>query len=212
MSSFNARGGGSGAIAIARGWLMELRVNRRTMAGLLVILVLIAGEGFLLLRDATGRAQVAYAQQLVRLQRVAAIAQEREWPQREAASASLRAAFEARLWTAESDGVARADLQDWITGMARDIALPSIDVRIEATAPKSLPPELRRISATMTAQPSETALIALLDRVARAPHLLVVDRLDLKQQPNPYLELVLTSYARIGAKSAAGSRVRDEPR
>ena len=66
----------------------------------------------------------------------------------------------------------------------------------------SLPPDLRQITATITAQPSEAVLIALLERIEQAPHLIVVDRLNVRQQPDPSLEMVLVAYARIGAKIA----------
>src|ERR1051325_11691136 len=87
--------------------------------------------------------------------------------------------------------------------MARDVGLSTLDVRIELATPKSLAPDMRQISATITAQPSEAALIALLERIERAPHLLVVDRLNVKQQPSPFLEMALTAYARIGASAGA---------
>ena len=98
--------------------------------------------------------------------------------------------------------MARADLQDWVTGAARDIGLPNLQVRIELATPKALPSDLRQITATLTAQPSEAVLIALLERIERAPHLIVVDRLNVRQQPDPALEMVLVAYARIGAKTA----------
>ena len=87
-----------------------------------------------------------------------------------------------------------------------------LDVRIELATPKSLPPDLRQITATITAQPSEAALIALLERVERAPHLIVVDRLNVKQQPGPYLDMVLISYARIGPKIAGKTDLKPAAR
>ena len=203
MSLFGTLTERSGAIAMVRGWWSELRSNRRAMAGLLLVIALVAGDGVFLLRDATLRLRAAYEREVVRLQRVSAVAQERDWPQRAAASAALRAELEDRLWTADSDGIARADVQDWVTGIARDIGLPTLEVRIELATPKSLPPELRQITATITAQPTEQVLIALLERIERAPHLIVVDRLNVKQEPGPYLEMVLISYVRIGAPGAA---------
>jgi hypothetical protein len=204
-------------VELASLWRSELKTNRRAAAGLLIIILLVAGYGLFVLRDATTAKRVAYDRQLVLLQRIAAIAQQRDWPQRADASAAVRAALENRLWVAESDGVARADIQDWVTGIARDIGLPALDVRIELAAPKSLPPDLRQITTTITAQPSEAALIALLERIDRAPHLVVVDRLNVKQQPGPFLEMVLIGYARIGAKditkvnTKASATDRSEP-
>ena len=204
----------SGALGVARRSWSELRNNRRTMAGLIIIVTIIAADGLFLLHGATAVLRDTYRRDHVRLERVVAIEREHDWPQRATASAALLAHLEDRLWTAESEGIARADLQDWLTGVARDIGLATLDVRIALSTAKSLPPDMRQITATITTQPAETALIALLARIEQAPHLLVVERLDVRQQPSPSLEMVLTAYARIGHKTAPGpmTPARGEPR
>ena len=90
----------SGIRGIAAGWWSELRTNRRALAGLLVVILLVVGDGLFLLRDATMAKRAGYARELVRLQRVAAVGQERDWPQRATASAAIRAQLEDRLWIA----------------------------------------------------------------------------------------------------------------
>jgi hypothetical protein len=188
------------------GFWAELQTNRRAAAGLLLIAALIAGYGLLSLDDATTRVHSFGSREHLRLQRIGEIGQERDWPERVTASAHLRQALEARLWAAESEGVARADIQDWISGIGREVGLPMLDIRIELTKPAALPPDLRQITATITAQPVEEAVTAMLDRIERAPHLIVVDRLNLKQQPAPFLEMVLVGYARISdGQGVAGS-------
>jgi hypothetical protein len=200
--------GGLGLGGLVRGWWAELKTNRRAALGLLVILVLIAGFGLTLLHNATLRLRAAYDQEVSRLQRIAAVAEIRDWPDRAKTSGSLRAERERRLWIAESEGVARADIQDWIGAIGREVGLPVSEVRIELAKPKSLPPDLRQITATISAQPSETAVLALLDRLERAPHLIVVDRLNVKQQPGPLLEMVLVAYARIAPAGGVASGIR----
>src|SRR5260370_40964944 len=106
MSIFATLAERSGAIGVVLGWWSELRANRRAMVGLLVIVGLVVGDGFFLLRDATARMRANYDRELVRLQRVAAVAQERDWPQRAAASAEIRATLEGRPWGAERAGIA----------------------------------------------------------------------------------------------------------
>jgi uncharacterized membrane-anchored protein len=45
----------SGRLGMALGWWSELQTNRRAAAGLLIVIMLVAGYGFLSLRDAPDR-------------------------------------------------------------------------------------------------------------------------------------------------------------
>ena len=191
----------SGATGTALGWRAELGANRRVMAGLLVVVALAAAYGLVLLHRASETLRQSYVREMQHLQRVVAVAGERDWQQRAETSAGLLGTLRERLWLAESDGVARANIQDWAIALGRGVGLAVLEVRTEVAQPKSLPPDVRQITATITAQPSEGALIALLARIEQAPHLGVIDRLNVRQQPGPMLEMVLVSYARIGAKA-----------
>jgi hypothetical protein len=196
----------SGPLGSVRTLWAELGTNRRAQAGLLIVGILLAGYGLVALHGASARLAAGYDRDYARLQRIAGIAQEREWPERAAASASLLTAFEQRLWAAESAGVAQANLQGWISGVGREIGMPMFDIRVQTAKPKGLPPDLLQITATITGQPSETAVIALLERIEQAPHLTVVSRLHVRQQPDPLLELVLVAYARIGPSGQGGAK------
>ena len=187
----------SGRFGLAPGFLAELKQNRRASAGLMAIAVLVAGYGLLLLADANDAARRAYVEESQHLQRIAMDRDDKDWPARATASAAVRAALEKRLWPADSDGVARADLQDWVTANGRQAGLDRIRVSIELTTPKGLAPDLREVIATIGALPTDTALMQFLDRIEREPHLLVVDRLHVQQHPVASLEMTLIAYARI---------------
>jgi hypothetical protein len=182
----------------------ELRSNRRAALGVAAIAVLLAGSGVVALRAATERSEANYRDQAAMLRRIDAIAHEGDWHQRATVSAALRKRLVGTLWQAESEGLAQANLQDWISGVGRAIEMPMLDVRVESTKAKDLPADMRQMTATITAQPSEMAVIDLLARLEQAPHLTVVTRLHVRQQPGPMLELVLVGYARITGTDKGG--------
>lgn len=206
MTFLDALSKRSGLGGLARNLWAETIANWRARIGLLVIGVLIGSYGLVVLHRSAAEQIAVYQQDSARLARLVAIAGEQEWPKRAEGSVALRAALENRLWTAESEGVAQADLQAWIADIGRDVGMPMFDIRVETSRPKDLPAGLRQITATITGQPSETAVIALLERIAQAPHLTVITRMHVRQQPSPVLELVLVGYARIG-----GARRSVEP-
>jgi hypothetical protein len=159
-----------------------------------------------LLHRASETMRQSYVREMQQLRRVVTVAGERDWQHRAETSAGLLGALRERLWLAESDGVARANIQDWAIALGREVGLGVLEVRTEVVQPKLLPPDMRQITAIITAQPSETALIALLARIEQAPHLGVIDRLNVRQQPGPMLEMVLVSYARIAAKAESAGQ------
>lgn len=187
----------SGLFGLAPGFLAELKQNRRASAGLMAIVVLVAGYGLLLLANANDAARSSYVEGNQHLQRIAVDRDDKDWPARATASAAIRAALEKSLWPADSDGVARADLQDWVTANGRQAGLDRIRVSIELTTPKGLAPDLRQVIATIGALPTDAALMQFLDRIEREPHLLVVERLHVQQHPVASLEMTLIAYARI---------------
>jgi type II secretion system (T2SS) protein M len=195
QENFLAKRGG--LFGLSAGLLAELKSNRRAVVGLLAILALVAGYGLLPLGDAIDATRASYIDAHMRLWRIAAAGDEKDWPARAEASRTLREALDKRLWAAESDGVAQANLQDWVTGAGRAVGLEKLRVSVELTRPKGLAPDLRQIVATISAVQTDTALMRFLDRIALQPHLLVVDRLHVQQRPITLLEMTLISYARI---------------
>jgi hypothetical protein len=206
-----APSGGRGAIfALAAAALAELKTNRRAVLGLLAIALLAGGYGLLLLGDAVDAARGAYVEARLRRERMAMTGTRTDWPARARISAALRQSLEKRLWPADSDGVARADLQDWITDVGRKAGLDRLRVTIELRRPTGpiaeIRPDIREVIATVEAMQNESALMRFLDRIESEPRLLIVDRLHVQQQPVASLEMTLISYARIARPRGAVPR------
>jgi hypothetical protein len=192
-----------GLLSLAAGLFSELQTNRRAAGGLLVIAILAGGYGLFPLGDASDALRGSYVQASLRQERIAGAGTEKDWPARAEASTALREALEKRLWPAESEGVARANVQDWVTAAGRDAGLDKLRVTIELTRPKGLAPDLRQVIATINASFTDTTLIRFLERAARESHLLVIDRLHVQQRPVAMIEMTLIAYARLVRASGA---------
>jgi hypothetical protein len=189
----------AGLIALVGRLRAELKTNRRAVAGLLAIGCLAAGYGFLGLGDAIDSLRGSYVEATYRLERQIAAGREKEWPARAAASGETRRSLESRLWKGESEGMARADLQDWVTTNAREAGLERVQVKIELAKPKGLPADFREVTATITALDTEASLIAFLHRIKGETRLLVVDHLNVRAQPIASLEMKLVAYTVVNA-------------
>ena len=201
QETFAARAGG--LIALFGRLRAELKANKRAAIGLLAIGVLIGGYGLLAFDDAIDAERSRQVDASNRLQQQMAMGREKEWLQRAALSQQTRGALEARLWHAEHEGIGRASVQDWVTGLGRDAGLDKMRVSVEATKPTGLPSNYRAITATITAIYTDASLTDFIDRIERERQLVVVDHLQIHEKPVPSLEMRLIAYAVIGANGSA---------
>jgi hypothetical protein len=186
------------ALAIwGRSLLAEARSNRRAALGLAVAGLLLAAVGAGRLDDAVDAMRRSYLQQAQLLQRLAAAGG--DWKDRAAASSATRRALEGRLWSAESEGVAGANLADWVSRAAHASGLTELQVKVELAALKDLPANRRQLTATITALQTEPAMIAFLEQIEQEPRLLVVERLHVVEQPLPRLEMTLLAQAELAS-------------
>ena len=203
QDSIGAAVGGLSSLAV-RLWT-ELKTNSRASAGLLIIIAVLALYGLLTLADVIEANRSAYRQQVVQTRRALSISQDKDWPARAKQSADVRAALEKRLWQFESEGVALANIQDFLTAAGRDAGLTKFQVRIDVGRVKDLGPETRQFSATISATQTEEALQKFLEKIQRAPSLLVVESMHAQQRP-PTLQMTLQTYARISDASGGAAK------
>jgi hypothetical protein len=184
----------------------ELASNRRALAGLIAIVTLVAVYGLLLFSDAIAARRDAYRQQVALLHRSSAMGQETEWTARAKESAGVLDALEDRLWNFENEGVALANMQDWITTTARDAKLDKVQVRIEMTHPKGLRPDILQMTANLTAVQTEPALRTFLERVSRERHLVLIEQMRAQTRPASLLQMTIVSYAKLPRAAKAASK------
>lgn len=178
-------------------WRSELRDNRRATVGALVIWGLVVVYGLTVLDDAVDALRARAADANHRLNIFLTSAQEKEWPERAASSAKLRQSLEARLWKSENEGMAKADIQDWVSGQAREAGLQRVQISLDSSKLTNLPVQLQQITATLTALYTESSLLSFLDRVSRDPRFLVVDHLSVREKPIASMELKLTAFTML---------------
>jgi len=203
QDSIGAAVGGLSGLAV-RLWT-ELKTNSRASAGLLIIIGVLGLYGLLTLADVIEANRSAYRQQVVQTQRALSISQDKDWPARAKQSADVRAALEKRLWQFESEGVALANIQDFLTAAGRDAGLTKFQVRIDVGRVKDLGAETRQFSATISATQTEEALQKFLEKIQRAPSLFVVESMHAQQRP-PTLQMTLQTYARISDASGGAAK------
>lgn len=206
MSAQASTGAGVGRFTGPAGRLWEqLGTNRRAAGGLIVIVALLALYGVFVLDDLNNAKRRAYREQIAQTQRSLAISKDKNWPSRAEESAVVRTALEKRMWQFESEGVALANLQDWMTAAGRDAGLGKLLVKIDVARPKDLGANMVQFSATITASQTEESLRKFLEKIERDPHLFIVQTMHVQRRPN-LLEMTLLTYANIIGPSGAAAK------
>jgi hypothetical protein len=185
-------------------WLRDNLANRRLRFLLVALGFTLAAGGATLLDAADASMQRTLAERQQQLARIEHLGETGLWHQRRAESELSRAQTEARLWEAETDGLAQANFQSWVLDQAARAGLGSVEIHtsINPTANNSL--KLRQLTAQVTGRFDAAALFKLAQAIAGHDHLLVVNRLEIQTAPISRFEMVLGTFLRPGPPQRSG--------
>lgn len=137
--------------------------------------------------------------------RLERIAGDQTWVRRAREADSRRVELEGRLWRIETEGLARAEFQEWLLSAARKAGLGRPQVRLEANDSEAQRQSAYRpINASLSGDFSPETLQAFLSAVANEKRLIVINSMRISRQPLPRIDMVLVAY---GLPAAAGQPV-----
>jgi len=174
-----------------------LEANPRLRWLLSAILGLLLLYGLLELRDQVVRLDQKYAQQARRLAATRRLAGEEFWIQRAQEAGEKVAAMEARLWRAETPGLAEARLADWVKSLLQSAGATRIRVEANLVPPSdasALPEGVREVRAEVHFRHTPSVLLEVLRRVAEQQRMLSVDKLWLRDRPFPQAEVSIRAW------------------
>ena len=181
---------------IVRDVLAELKTNARARWLLIVGGVIIAFVVLVQVQGAINSVQNSLIKRTQLLARLEATAKNTEWINRRKAVDALRNEFESRLWPWETDGLASAEFQDWISKLARESGVNISEIRpdIELKASGNL--GVRKMSANVIGAYDVNAMEKFLGALAVQNRVVMVDRLRLSSTPIGRYEITLVTYLR----------------
>jgi len=182
-------------------WWRDSAANRRARALLVGLAFTVAASGLMILdsRDSDIRRQAA--DRRAQLARIEQVGQTELWRQRREETQLSRTTAEARLWEAETDGLAQANFQSWLLDEAKQAGIAVGEIRSSIDSNPNNPPKLRRVTAQVGGRFEAAGFIKLLEAIASQERLVVVERLDIHLAPMPRFEMVLGAFLRPPAKA-----------
>jgi hypothetical protein len=174
--------------------LIEMRKNTRLRFGLWFIIAILITYVILVLNDYQVELKRDYQNALTRLNQLQALAQQTQWPERALQVQDLRTQLEARLWQANTKGLAQAIFQSWLQEemFFAQVKQPRLKVENAVEVPKN--PNLWRVSAELKGIFVQKRFYSLLLEIAKSPRTIVTERLDIRQSSPPRFTLVLVAY------------------
>jgi hypothetical protein len=177
-------------------WLHDNLATARSRILLGVLAFVVAAAGLTLVDEADSGIVLKLKQNQLQLARLEQLAHGDLWHRRRAETDVARVQAEGRLWEAETDGIARANLQSWIIEQANLAGLGRIEIQIGLEAGANNPLKLRQFSAQIRGRFEPAALFKFLGAIASHDRVLVASRLELQTLPVAHFELVLDAFLR----------------
>lgn len=171
----------------------ELAENTRLRLGLWFVLLLAVLYGALLQSDRVDAAYDEYAVEADRLARVEATLTSGDWQEWLATEQQTNAQLAARLWRADTPGLAQANLQAALSQITDGLALRNQRIRPGVSQAVPDAPGIWRIQMQLNASYRRGDELEVMHRIATFPRKLTLDRLDLSRS-NDRLRLIVSAY------------------
>ena len=174
----------------------ELAANPRLRLGAWVIVAILLFYWVALVQPERSALAVSeYGDTATRLASSQAVMARRdEWPGLLAAAKESDQVLQRSFWHAETEGLARAGLQETLEKIVADLDVRNVSIESGASRPVPDAEGLWQVQARMSANYFAGAELKLLQALATHPRKLVVDRMDLVRGRQSRTLLVVSGY------------------
>ena len=158
---------------------VEFEANARMRLGVWAIVAVVLFYLALVQSDRVADAYGDFTAETSRLARAEGLLQREDWPQLLEAERSANQALEGAFWQADTQGLAQAQLQAALAGIAGRLELRQERIQPGLVQPVPDVPGVWRVQAQFSASHDSGAQLKVLHALATHPKKLVIDRLDM---------------------------------
>ncbi len=161
--------------------LAEWRSNRRLRLAALLALAVAGGQVLIHLSESRAGLAQEYRREAALLERLVEASRDEAWPARAVEAEAQLEAMRQSVPEMSSSGLAQAELQTWITGLAQRNGLPAPRVRVETTIDVPGHPELWQVLARLDVEGTDASLAPVLEALAAARPWIQTDLIDIQR-------------------------------
>src|SRR5260370_32261027 len=142
-------------------WWRDGAANQRARMLLVALGFTLAGSGLLVLDSRDGEIRREAADKRAQLFRIEQVGQAELWQGRREEAQLARNQAEARLWEAETDGLAQANFQSWLLDEAKQAGIAVGGMRSTIDAKPNNPLKQRKVSAQVNGRVEAAGFVKL---------------------------------------------------
>jgi hypothetical protein len=172
----------------------EWQENQRLRLGGWLILSILLVYSLLFLSDKMKSVEAESLDLYSRLEKLQSLTSQSEWPARAQAARSVRVQLESQLFTAESRGLAQANIQTWLDGRIKNLKLAKTRVQVEQARSVSSHQGLLQVTATVDGRFERGKVVELIKSIEVADHLMVIEQFDIIRRKKEHFTLAFRAY------------------
>lgn len=173
----------------------EFQQNLRLRLGSGLIVIILVIYVVLELNDYQHRLQQDYHHAVAQLTRLQSVATQEQWPERAAKTPPLLAQLEARLWQANTKGLAQATFQKWLNEQVNLTKINNARLTVDPAIEVEHYSYLWQVTAQLEGQFESNQVNNLLLAIAQNIQMTVTERFDIfPAASNLKFTLIITAY------------------
>lgn len=185
---------------LVNSFLKEFQQNLRLRLGGGLIVILLLTYVILELNDYRHRLQQDYQSAAAQLTQLQTVATQKPWLDRAAETQRLLTELEARLWQANTKGLAQATFQKWFNEQVNLNRINNTRLTVDPAIEVEQHPYLWQVTAQLEGQFEAKKLNNLLLAIAQNLEIMVTERLDIVPSASrSKFTLIITAYFRAPA-------------
>ncbi|MFK5969345.1 MAG: hypothetical protein QM487_04390 [Candidatus Marithrix sp.] len=175
--------------------ITELRNNTRLRLGVWFIIGLLFSYSIMLLNDYQIKKLQSYKNVVERLSQLKTIANQSQWTDRAIEIQQVREQLQAKLWQANTKGLAQATFQQWLRTVSKQMDIKRLQVDPALNVAKYT--DTWQVTAKLRGQFNKQDLTELLLKIATHPSIVVTEMLDVYESRGQLkFVIILKAYFR----------------
>ena len=184
-------------------WQQQWRDTPRLRLGVVLITLILIGNGLLSLNDYRNHLIEDYDLQHAKLLKLHHIQQQTGWKEKAEQIKNLRMQYENSLWRAETRGLAQANVQTWLHEKLRQLQLTNLEVTGAKLQTQTAVPEVWQVVVEVKGTLYDSQLLDLLNQIEQNPKLMHIEQLQINRDLQDLLRInfQVSSYFQAVDKS-----------